>query len=90
MIVIATRFIPLTAIHCFHNGYNGKQPEAWKEYCADYWLKEFQESMDRCTGHCDITEMLLKTTLNIMQSIPNIYKFLMKLKNKSLKTLGGK
>ena len=21
----------------------------WKEYCAECWLKELQESMDRCT-----------------------------------------
>ena len=32
-------------------------------------LKEFQESLDRCTDHRDITEILLKTALNIIQSI---------------------
>ena len=46
----------LTTIHCFDNGCVGKQPVVWKEYCAEYWLKELQESMDRCTGHCDVTE----------------------------------
>ena len=30
----------LTAVRCFDNGYVGKQPVAWKEYCVDYWLKE--------------------------------------------------
>ena len=30
----------LTAIGCFDNGYVGKQPVAWKEYCVKYWLKE--------------------------------------------------
>ena len=30
----------LTAVHCFNNGYVGKQSVAWKEYCAEYWLKE--------------------------------------------------
>ena len=40
----------LTAVRCFDNGYVGKQPVARKEYCAEYWLKELQESMDRCTG----------------------------------------
>ena len=30
-------------------------------------LKEIQESMDRCTGHSDITEILLKTALNTIQ-----------------------
>ena len=26
----------LTAVHCFGKGYFGKQPVAWKEYCAEY------------------------------------------------------
>ena len=44
---------------------------AWKEYCAEYWLKELQESMDRCTGRRNITEVQLKTAsqLNTIQSI---------------------
>ena len=46
----------LTAVHCFDDGYVGKQPVSWEEYCADYWLKETQESMDRCTCHRDIYE----------------------------------
>ena len=58
----------LTAVRCFDNGYVGKQPVAWKEYCAEHWLKEFQESMDRCTGRRDVTEILLKTVLNTIQS----------------------
>ena len=53
--------------------YVGKQPVAWKEYCVEYWLKELQESMDRCTGCCDITEILLKTALNNIQSINPYY-----------------
>ena len=55
---------PLTAVCCFDNGYVGKQPVAWKEYCV-----ELQESMDRSTGHHNITEILLKTSLNTIQSI---------------------
>ena len=67
----------LTTVHCFNNRYVGKQPVAWKEYCAEYWLKDLQESMDRCTGHRYITEILFKTALKsynhtIIQSI-NIY-----------------
>ena len=46
-----------------------KQPVAWKEHCAEYWLKELQESMDRCTCRRDITEILLKMALNTVQSI---------------------
>ena len=30
----------LTAVHCFEDGYVGKQPVAWEEWCAEYWLKE--------------------------------------------------
>ena len=30
----------LTALRCFDNGYVGKQPVAWKKYCAEYWLKK--------------------------------------------------
>ena len=61
MIVIATGFIPLLQMTTVStmNGYMGKQPEAWKEYCAEYWLKKNKESMGRCTGHRDITEILL-------------------------------
>ena len=54
----------LTAVCCFDNVYVGKQPVAWKEFCVEYWLKELQESMDRCTGYHNITEILMKTALN--------------------------
>ena len=57
----------LTDGSSFYNGYVGKQPVAWKEYCAECWLKELQESMDRCTGRNDITEILSKTALNTNQ-----------------------
>ena len=48
----------LSVVHCFDNGYMGKQPVAWEEYCAEYWLKELQESMYMCTGRPDITKIL--------------------------------
>ena len=51
----------LTAVCCFYNGYMGKQPVTWKEYCT--------ESMDRCTCCHDITEIQLKTALNTIQPI---------------------
>ena len=44
---------------------------AWKEYCAEYWLKELQESMGRCNGRRGITETQLKTASNTIQSINN-------------------
>ena len=65
----------LTAVCCFDNEYVGKQPVAWKEYCAEDWLKELQESMDRCTGNHDITERLLKTALTLSQTSPSLYVF---------------
>ena len=62
----------LTADCRFDNGYVGKEPVAWKEYCVEYllkeMLKELQESMDSCTGRHIITEILLKTVLNTIQS----------------------
>ena len=39
------------------NGYVEKQPVAWKEYCAQYWLNELQERMYRYTGHHYIIQM---------------------------------
>ena len=57
-------------VNCFDYGYVGKQqPLAWKEYCAEYWLKELAESMNSCTCHCNITEIPLKTAFNTIQSI---------------------
>ena len=59
----------LTAVHCFDDGYVGKQPVACEEYFAKHWLKELKESMDRCIGCCGITEILLETALNTIQPI---------------------
>ena len=42
---------------------------AWKECFAEHWLKELQESICICTGRSDITEIMLKTALNTVQSI---------------------
>ena len=46
-----------------------KQPVASKEDRAEYWLKELQESMDRCTGCRNLTEIWLKMELNTIQVI---------------------
>ena len=50
----------LIAVRCFDNDYVGKQPVAWKEYCAEYWLKDLHESMGRCTGRRDIMKYCWK------------------------------
>ena len=42
---------------------------AWKAYRAEYWLKELHESMDRCKGRHDKTDITSKTALNTIQSI---------------------
>ena len=63
----------LTTVRCFDNGYVGKQPVAWKEYPVEYWLKELQGSMDRCTNRRDITEIPLKTALDTIQSINQMF-----------------
>ena len=63
----------LTAVHCFDNGYAGKQPVALEEYFAEYWLQEFQEGTDRCTGRLDSTDILLKTALTTKQSMNHIH-----------------
>ena len=69
MIVIAIGFIPLSLLsNCLDNGCVGKQPVALKEYCAEYWLKELKESMDRCTGYHDITETLCNQSTKTIQA----------------------
>ena len=40
-----------------------------KKYCVEYWLKEPQESTDRCSCRRYIPEILLNTALNTIQSI---------------------
>ena len=43
----------------------------WKEYCAEYYLKELKERMNRWTGCHDITEILLKMASNIIPLLIN-------------------
>ena len=58
-----------TGVYCFVNDYVEKQPVAWKDFCAEYLLKEPREIMGRFTG---IIEILLKTALN-PRTINNLY-----------------
>ena len=44
----------------FRQWFCGKAVSGLENSCAEYRLKEFKESMDRCTGHHNITEILLK------------------------------
>ena len=70
MIVIETRFIPLSlTVHCFDNSYVEKQPVAWKEFLFGVLVKRILESMDRCTDHCNIIEVMLKTVSITMLTI---------------------
>ena len=70
MIVIWTGFFLLSPLSVISTMvmWELKQPVAWKDNCAEYWLKELKESMDRCTGRCNISEILLKTALNTIQT----------------------
>ena len=47
---------------------------AWKEYCAEYWLKECQESMDRCSGRREKNEVLLKLFTTQSQLLTTLKK----------------
>ena len=70
MIVITTGFIPLSLLSIFSLMVMWESSQwLWEEYYVDYWLKELQESMDRCTGRCIILEILLNTAFNTIQSI---------------------
>ena len=70
MIVIATGFIPLSLLSIISIMITWENSQLiWKEYCVEYWLKELQESMDRWTGCCNMTEILLKTALHTKLSI---------------------
>ena len=40
----------LTSVYCFDDGWLCRRAASgWPAYCAEYWLKELQESMDSCT-----------------------------------------
>ena len=45
--------------HFFYNDQVGKQLAAKKEFCVKYWWQKLQVSIDRCTGRCDITKLML-------------------------------
>ena len=52
MIVIATGFIPLSPLSVVSSMVM-KAASGLEKYCVENWLKELQETMDRCTGHKD-------------------------------------
>ena len=68
MLVIAIEFIPLlplsivSTIPC-----RGKDLVYWPEKATIQ--KEVKESINRYSDSCDITQMMLKTALNTMQSV---------------------
>ena len=70
MIVIATGFILLSPLSVVSTMVMWEtSPWLGKKYCAEYWLKEILESMDGCTGHRDVTKILLKMAFKTIQSI---------------------
>ena len=38
------KFLSFDTVHCFDNGYVGKNTVALKEHCVEYWFKDLQES----------------------------------------------
>ena len=72
MIVIATGFIPLTPLSIV-SSMAMLESSQWlgKNIVRStmYLEKKFEKRMDRCTGHHDMTEMMLKTALNTKLSI---------------------
>ena len=61
MIVIGTGFIPLIPLSIVLMMVMGEAASG-KGYSKEHWLKEFQESMNRCTGRHDMTEIMLRYT----------------------------
>ena len=64
MIVIATGFIPLSSLYVVSTMVI-RESSQWLERK----LKELKKSMNWCTDHRDITEILLKVVSNTIQSI---------------------
>ena len=44
----------------------GKAVRGLDKILCEYWLKELQESMNGCNGHCELTETMLKMALNMI------------------------
>ena len=69
IIVIATGFIPLSALSIVSTIVMWESSQWLGKNIVWSTGKELQESMDRYTDRRDITEILLKTALNIIQSV---------------------
>ena len=68
MIVIATEFNSFSPLPIVSTVVMWESSQWLRKNIVGHSLKELQESINRCTGCCDITEMLLKTVLNTIQS----------------------
>ena len=60
LMIVSARYSFLTVNCSFSNGYVRKQPLAWKEYCFEYLKRRLFQTMNRCTGCRNITEIMLK------------------------------
>ena len=67
MVVIATGFIPVSPLSVVSTMVMWEGNAACGLERILCGVQELQKSMDRCTGHRDITEILLKTALNTIQ-----------------------
>ena len=69
MIAIATGFICLSLLSIVSTMVMWERSQwLWKNIVWSTGYKELLENIDRCTGHRDITEILLKMGLNTIQS----------------------
>ena len=78
MIVISTELIrpsPPSVVSTI----SGSSQWLGKNIVPSHWLKELQQNMGWCTGRRDITEILLKTALNTIQSISYFFRFFLTL-----------
>ena len=62
-------------------------------YCEEYWLKELQESMDRCTGRRDITALntynqsIIQKSINSVQYLTTLSRVIQTRRKKSVITV---
>ena len=59
-----------TAVHCFENGYVGKQPVALEKYSVEYWLKQLRiKGGNACNQHFLLFPYCFLFTLSTTNSI---------------------
>ena len=68
LIIVATRYIPLQPLTIVSIMVMWESSQWLEKKCAEYWRKRLKENMDRYIGRRDISEIMLKTALNTINS----------------------